>query len=111
MVEGHSKACEMAKHDRCVCSCGGKLHGIGNGHVKKSDLYDFILSEELAKPFRENINKDIKCHVCGDWLHTLDIVGYREPPRYWVKGIGWTWLFVICACEYQWALWKIAEEI
>ena len=44
----NAKACENAKHPRCTCACGGKLHGASHAG-KLQELWDAYVEREQKK--------------------------------------------------------------
>ena len=67
---------------------------------------------EQAKPTLEDYRKQIKddkCHFCGfEGLKNLPIEHYDHSDGWPVEGFKeLQWLYVICPCGYQWALWKL----
>jgi len=41
----NAKACENARHPRCTCACGGKLHGVSHAE-KLTELWQQYVDRE-----------------------------------------------------------------
>lgn len=106
----HNKRCEMAKGDICKCSCGGRFHGIRIQANEDNGLWDFILTEKEAKPFREQFHKREIC-FCGEKVWHHPIVGYWDHPQGWIIRNRLAWLFIHCPnCGYDWSIWKLGAS-
>jgi len=110
--EGCCLSCATARADECVCRCGGAFHGI---LVTESGTLDPYLSPEEARPFLDAI-EDWECRWCKSRGKPSSLRG-RGIQRYPHTG-GWKvpgypelqWLYITCACGYQWNLHKLGVK-
>lgn len=49
MSQNQADRCEAAKHPRCRCRCGGRLHGISHSYYRQMEEAAITNGEELSQ--------------------------------------------------------------
>ena len=106
------RRCLEAREDRCVCSCGGRNHGVLN-HVKDARLDDskhYIYLGHIPE-IRRHFEGYV-CPSCGTPLVRAEILGYEHSDGLYVKSYNMKlWVFARCKCGYDTAWWKLEKKI
>jgi hypothetical protein len=48
LFERNAAACETAKHSKCVCACGGALHGVAHSTEWRASTWALLVAEAEA---------------------------------------------------------------
>jgi hypothetical protein len=106
--------CYTATKEKCVCRCGGSLHGVGTEESRGDNIPGaFILSPDERLKKVKTLEDPLKCHWCLTDLSNENIKAYPHNGGLELEGrSGLFWLYIICPkCGYEWALWKLTKVI
>lgn len=102
------ESCWFAAQEKCVCSCGGRYHGLGKERARANPSHP-ALPYDIGKKLLEKIpDKELICMFCLDPL----------PKRfhYYAHEGGWKinyfekpqWIYIHCSkCGYDWNIGKL----
>jgi len=97
------RRCLEARKDRCVCSCGGRNHGVLNR--AKNAMLDgderYIYLDHI--PEIRRLFEGYACLSCGATFDQAEILGYEHPDGLYVESYGLRlWVFARCRrCGYD----------
>ncbi len=111
----HNIKCESARAtSKCVCRCGGALHGIQNKDSDDAFIDERSINENMGGEIGEIIKalkgKTFLCS-CKNKIIVDNWLGYQHPGGLSNKdGLTW-WIYVRCPnCEYDWSWNKVKVE-
>ncbi|MFX1380752.1 MAG: DUF6011 domain-containing protein [Promethearchaeota archaeon] len=71
-------------------------------------FFDIVITEEEAKPFRDQFTKRNECSCGFKGIHKEPILGYWDHPGGWMIRGRMAWLYIHCPkCGYEWSIWKL----
>jgi len=112
----HNTKCEDAKpRGKCVCGCGGSMHGITHANIMEGGELERTINEQMGGEITEIINglkgKTFVCS-CKKQIKINRWLGYKHGGGLADKNGEKWWLYVECPkCEYCWSWHKVQVEV